>query len=477
MRAVWRACVMACLLAAAAPSAGAESAETEVARAAVESAGRFFAEQAAVKGGYVWAYTPDLSVRRGEGGRVEEGVIWIQSPGTPAVGGAFLRLFEATGDKRWLEAAGAVADALVSGQLASGGWFNFTETLPEARSKWCYRSEGVVGEACSDIQDNERRNRSVLDDNITQSALGFLLWYSEAVEGDADAAEAVTYGLDRLVVAQYPNGAWPVMLDRVFPHRRFAAAWAARLPESWSRSWVKPEDPPYFVMNDDLVRDVVRLLLAAERRLERKDLLPAARRSGEFLLASQLPWPNRGWAQTYNDDLEPVWGRRFEPPAVASRETAGSIEALLMLNMRTGERRYLEGAMEAAAWLRASRLPSGDWARFYELETNRPLYVREDGALTYEQGDDLVEGYTFIGKFGIEAVLDLADRVAEGEKIDLIGGWDWVFGPIPAQGDALKTTIESVDEAGRVVEDEWIRSATFIQSAREFARLVGEGAR
>ena len=96
--------------------------------AAVERMADFFATQVAVSGGFVYAYSSDLAVRRGEG-RVEEGVIWNQPPGTPAVGGAFLRLYEFTRDPRWIAAAGAAAQNMIDGQLLSGGWYNFTETV------------------------------------------------------------------------------------------------------------------------------------------------------------------------------------------------------------------------------------------------------------------------------------------------------------------------------------------------------------
>jgi hypothetical protein len=448
------------------PAAEAATAE----RAALERVAAFFADALAVEGGYVYAWSEDLSVRSGEGGALGPGVIWNQPPGTPAVGAAFLRLHELTGEPRWRAAAGAAARAMLRGQLLSGGWFNFTETRPEARAAWCYRSDGVDQEACRAIA-NDKRNRSSLDDNITQGGLGFLLWL-DAVENGGDAAvrEALEYGLGRLVRAQHPNGAWPPFLDRPHAPARFVAAWRASTPRDWPRAWVRPEAGPFFPLNDHLARDVVRLLLAAERRLGREEHLAAARRTGEFLLASQLPGAQRGWAQLYDADLRPVWGRRFEPPAVASRETAGAVEALLRLYVRTGARRYLDGARDGAAWLESVRRPSGDWARFYELGTDRPIFVREDGALSYE-AVDLYEGYDWIGAFGIEAVLEIVERVEAGERPPEFDSWDFVFEPVrsqdPAASLALATAAAGPD--GRVVENGWIRSETFVEAVRALA--------
>jgi hypothetical protein len=433
--------------------------------ATVERMADNFANHLAMSGGFVYAYSADLAVRRGEGGPAKEGVNWNQPPGTPGVGAAFVRLYELTEDPRWIRAAGAAAKATINGQLLSGGWYNFTETLPDRRAEWCYRVAVANLDACEKIDGNKERNNGTLDDNITQSNLGFLMWYDAVTKGqDPAVGQAVQFGLNQLLKAQYPNGAWPVFLGRVFPHRRFAAAWRARLPETWSKEWVKPPNSA-LVLNDQLVRDVVRLLLAADQLFKREDLVAAARRSGDFLLAAQLPAPQRGWAQTYNLDLEPVWGRPFEPPAVASRETAGAIEALLQLYVRTGEKRYLEGAVEAADWLRKSRRPSGDWARFYEMGTNRPLYVKGEGELTYDDSE-LHKGYGLVGEFGIAAVLDLVDQVASGKKPAAFEGWDWVFEPTPYTRKEAKLALDKVDEEGRLIEDGWISSGTFIRAVR-----------
>ena len=454
------------------PARAASGQDDPVAREAVERMAAFFADEAAVAGGYVYAYTPDLSVRRGEGGKVEADVGWNQPPGTPGVGAAFLLLHETTGDERWLDAARAAAHAVVEGQLASGGWFNFTRTDPAARATWCYRSDGTTGEACKTIEGHRERNLSSLDDNITQSALGFLLWYNKATDGsDAVAAEALTYGMSRLLAAQYPNGGWGPFFEKAAAREGFDAAPRASMPESWSREYIVPNEPPYFVVNDHLIRDVIRLLLNAEEVTGDKTFLDAAVRSGDFLLAAQLPEPQQGWAQTYNIDLEPVWGRWFEPPSVASGETAGVIDGLIDLYIRTDDQRYLDGATKAAEWLRKTRRADGRWSRFYELETDKPLYVTADGAVAYDT-KALRTGYTFEGYFGIETVLARLDRVLAGTETEREIGLDAVFEPIEHVKDPkafLQDVGARTDDSGRLVEDGWIRSDTFVNAVRALA--------
>ena len=63
------------------------------------------------------------------------------------------------------------------------------------------------------------------------------------------------------------------------------------------------------------------------------------------------------------------------------------MNALILLYRRTGERRFLAPIPKALAYLRASRRADGKMARFYELQTNRPLYFDREYNLTYSDAD------------------------------------------------------------------------------------------
>ena len=71
-------------------------------------------------GGWVWTYAEDLSRSWGEGEATAD-QLWVQPPGTPAIGMVYLRAYWATGDEAYLEAASEAAAALRYGQLESGG--------------------------------------------------------------------------------------------------------------------------------------------------------------------------------------------------------------------------------------------------------------------------------------------------------------------------------------------------------------------
>ncbi|NJO35699.1 MAG: hypothetical protein HC869_24090 [Rhodospirillales bacterium] len=426
-----------------------------------------FQEQLSVEGSYVWRYdASDLSQRRGEA-VTTLGQGWTEPPGTPAVGLAYLAAFKATGRPLFMDMAKATARALLRTQLESGGWQALLEFDPVARAAWCYRADAGTGRPdCEAIEGNKLRNVTNIDDNISQASLTFLIRLDSELRGEwGDLRKAAMFGLEGLLEMQYPNGSWPVRSDFKIPDALTNSAWRARYPAEWSRTYVEPAGE-FYITNDHVVRDTIRMFLLAADTYREPAYLATARRAGDFLLAARLPESQPGWAQTYNPDLEPIWGRKFEPPAIAAYETASSIEALLELYAATGERRYLEGIDPPARWLEQSRLPEGDWARFYELETNRPLYFDADYQITHD-GGEAPDHYSFRGSFGIPSVLERYRQAADGEV--LAGQAD--VSPVPSDADVEAIT-GALDDQGRWVEDGLIHSGSFVRNLAALASFA-----
>ena len=108
-------------LALAATLPAAEFVSREEAAATLRRAATYFHTRVAAHGGYVYFYAEDLGRRWGEGEATKDQV-FVQPPGTPAVGDAFLKAHAATGEQLYLDAARAAGGAMVYGQLKSGGW-------------------------------------------------------------------------------------------------------------------------------------------------------------------------------------------------------------------------------------------------------------------------------------------------------------------------------------------------------------------
>lgn len=350
---------------------------------AMKKATAFYATKLAVHGGYASAWKRDLSAGETEHKRSKT-VISIQPPGTTSIGLALVKAYAATGDTQFLEAARAAARALVECQLASGGWdsdFDFAED--EAKRFWLHR-QVLAG----DTVRGKRRNLSTLDDDKTQSALRFLLELAHLPEtaGDETLQEAVRFGLDSLVAAQFPSGGWPQQYDG--PADPAAPVMTAAYPEDWPRRWPDADYRGFATLNDGNLDRAVGLMLRAHELTGDARYLQSAKRAGDFLIRAQLPEPQRAWAQQYDHDMRPVWARKFEPPAVTGGESIGAMETLHELYVVTGDRKYLAPLPAALAWYERSALPDGRYARFYELRTNKPLYVVKDTyELTYDDGN------------------------------------------------------------------------------------------
>lgn len=421
-------------------------------RNAVETmvkAASYFRGQVATNGGYLWLYESDLSRREGEG-IASPTTIWVQPPGTPAVGMAFLRAWEATGDTLFLDGAVESARALAWGQLASGGWDYRIDFDPEASGQWHYRRDVEQGDRAT----GDRRNRSTLDDDNTQSALRLLMQVDRQLDfTDAQVHRAVLYGLESLLEAQYPNGAWPQRYDKAFDPGRFPIR-RARYPESWPREYPKERYLAYYTFNDNTVPDVIATMIEAHGIYGDDRWRLAAERGGDFIILAQMPDPQPAWAQQYNLDMEPAWARRFEPPAITGGESFGVMRILLELYLAYGEPRFLEPVPRALAWARASRLPGGLMARFYELKTNRPLYFTQAYALTYSDAD-LPTHYAFKVGNRTDRIESLYRRIVEEGRHAILAERARVR---PVARERIEAIVGALDEEGRWVEEGRLRN-------------------
>ncbi|MCA9107020.1 MAG: pectic acid lyase [Planctomycetales bacterium] len=343
-------------------------------RRALSLATEFFHGRVAVHGGYVFHYSLDLRTRWGEGLASRE-QIWVQPPGTPTVGEAFLDAYSATGDAAHLEAAVEAGEALLYGQLRSGGWTSAIDFDPS-------------GERIADYANGRGRGRnySTLDDDTTQGALRFLIRLDRTLEFEhVEIHAAVRRALDTMLAAQFPNGAFPQVWQGPSPEQPIRAAvfpdydWRVenRIKEYWN----------LYTLNDDLAGDMVALLVLADATYDDPRYSAALRRLGDFLILAQLPEPQPAWAQQYDYGMRPAWARKFEPPAITGSESQNAIEALLEIYRFTGDEKYLAPIPAALRYLSESELPDGRLARFRELETNRPLYMNQDYELTYDDTD------------------------------------------------------------------------------------------
>ncbi|MGM0494189.1 MAG: polysaccharide lyase [Armatimonadota bacterium] len=456
---------------------------------ALRAATSFYHAQVADHGGYVWRYAADLSLREGEA-RTDGSAVWVQPPGTPAVGLAFLRAYDATGERVHLDAAVDAAQALLQGQQLSGGWHYSVQFDADRRAERMYRVDnpdagrGPTTESGGEEgwhvwrQRNYEANQTLLDDNTTASSIRFLARLDETLDfGDAGIHEATLYALDSALMAQHPVGAWSHNYDRFPAHRPNLSIYPvipASYPDEWSRTWTKDFAGCYF-LNDNVTPDMIAAMLTAWEVYGDERYLDAAENGGAFLILAQMPEPQPAWCQQYDAEMQPVWDRGFEPPAITGEESQGVLECLLSLYRVTGNRRYLDPVPRAIDYLRDSLLPDGHLARFYELESNRPIFFDRDYAITY-RAEDMPTHYGFLRESRLDAI------EAEYERL-LAEGPSKPPAPPPSP-DAVAAIIDGMDERGAWVEegtlDAWdrrpetgiIESSTFIANVRTLAAYI-----
>jgi len=299
------------------------------------------------------------------------------------------------------DSARRLAANILSFQTPSGGW-----------SKHVAFDSGARAAAMSFFSENERWSYiATIDNNSTTEQMRFL---AEAFEstGDQRYRQSLGRGFEYLLAAQYPNGCWP----QVYP---LAGGY---------------HDAATF--NDDATVNVLKVIRDVAQREDRMPGFAAEQRAGaaaaldrgvECILATQVVVGGRRtvWGQQHDPlTLVPVRARRYEPPALAGRESAG-ITAFLMDLRRPGAG-VIQAGHAAVDWLRsnakygveytadgvAERAGAGPvWARMTEIGTNRPIFSNRDGAVLYDHRllTDRATGYAWFTTEPAGVLVDYED--------------------------------------------------------------------
>lgn len=359
----------------------------------LSAAVKYLTETIAVGGGYLGSYKIDLQTGKfvdqwGEGHATAD-QNWIQPPGCPSVGFAFLRAWQETGDPRYLDAAVQVANSLVYGQLECGGWDYIVDHSPAGAVAWYYRHN----RNSQDPKLKGGRNQATFDDNVTQHATRLLMAVDLALEQkDAAIHEASLAAIEFILQAQLPTGGWP-----------------QRSPRS-SRGYSR-----YVTFNDNSMADCIDVMMRAWEAYGDPRTRESVVKAGQFIIDAQLPGQPT-WAQQYDEDLKPGWARKFEPPSACSSESVGVMRTLVRIATFLQDERYLEPLPAAFEWFRVSELTGADkgkWARFYELGTNKPLYFTRDTYLLTYDDSDCPTHYSFKGSYSPASVKSEYDRIME----------------------------------------------------------------
>ena len=248
--------------------------------------------------------------------------------------------------------------------------------------------------------------KGTFDNGATTDELR-LLGRAYATTKDSATKEAFLKGLDLILRAQYPNGGWP----QTYPPGN-----------GYARHITFNDGSMVRLMN--FVRDVATKSDFAFVDSDRRDRCRSAFERGvQCILKAQIRVNGAltVWCAQHDEiTLEPRSARTYEPVSLSGAESAGILDLLMSLEKPSAE--VIAAVDAAVAWfdsvqlkgIRETRVdgdkrivPDPDapplWARFYEIGTNRPIFVGRDGIKKYaisEIESERRNGYAWYGRWG-----------------------------------------------------------------------------
>ena len=276
-----------------------------------------------------------------------------------------------------------IADNMVLYQRSSGGWPKNVDMS---------KPPGAADKARIVRQKN--KNDATIDNGATYTQLSFLARVYTAQQQERHR-ESFLKGLDYLLQAQYANGGWP----QFYPN-----------PTGYHKRITFNDNAMIGVMK--LLRDVAAakpaFTFVDEARRDRAS--KAVEKGIECILKTQLIVKGHRtvWCAQHDEvTFAPAPARAFELVSASGGESVEIVRFLMAIKDPSEE--IIQSIESAIAWFEKSELkgikwikqpdtsqsggfdrvvvkdPDGGsvWARFYELESNRPIFAGRDGVVKY----------------------------------------------------------------------------------------------
>lgn len=309
--------------------------------------------------------------------------------------------------------ARVLGDNIASWQNANGGWWKTYDpntTKPAALPEPAH-NDGAPGDTEADW-----RRTSTIDNGATYSEIGLLGRIYDAQHREPHKT-SFERGLKFLFDAQYPSGGWP---------QRFP------LENNYGRHITFNDDAMVNVLR--LMRDVADGKFAFVDETTRRRAREAFDRGIDCILDCQIRTNGKmtAWCQQHDaTTLAPIGARTFELPSISGNESAGIV--LLLMELPDPNERVRASIEAAITWYDASKItgkrvekvtgaayengqdrrliddPAAPplWARFYDIETNKPFFASRDGVKRWDYAEISWERrnkYSWYGNWGSKAL-------------------------------------------------------------------------
>lgn len=297
----------------------------------------------------------------------------------------------------------SLAERMLRYQRLDGGW---PKAIGDVKVDY-HHPLSTVQKAT--LRDDAGRNDATIDNDATTREISHLLRAFTLTSNPA-YREAAARGVRYLLKMQYTNGGFPQFYPDLSSYRH------------------------EITYNDDaMVRALTVLRGVAERRGDyasvqelRAPAQAAVARGIACILKTQYVRNGQltAWCAQYDEKtLQPAKARAFELPSLSGSETVGIVRFLMSIDQPSVE---VKTAIESAvAWLEKVKIPGYAikdvaapqepngrdrvivpapgavlWARFYELATDRPIYVGRDSRVHYQLSEIEHERRTGYGYAG-----------------------------------------------------------------------------
>jgi PelA/Pel-15E family pectate lyase len=282
----------------------------------------------------------------------------------------------------------ALADSIVQYQLSDGGWRK--DMTVSTSGDW---------------------NKSTIDNDTTTSQIKVLAkTYKQT--NNSKYLTACQKGIDLLLNGQYSNGGWPQIFNDAGTYHA------------------------HITYNDNAMIHVMTLLTDVSKRSGDYTFIDSTRASKsstaiskgiQCIINTQITsnGVKAAWCQQHDEStLKPTSARAYELPSNTASESVGIVNYLKSVSNPSSA--VTNAINSAVAWMKKVQIlgikvvDTGDdrvvvsdpsappiWARFYELNTDRPMFVDRDGSIHYQMSELSQErrtGYAWYGNWPAKLV-------------------------------------------------------------------------
>lgn len=284
----------------------------------------------------------------------------------------------ATGDAEFIasEEGRRIADIVLSFQTPSGGWSKRTDM-------------GAAPRKPGQKFGTEKNYVPTFDNSATSVQFWVMVNACNGI-GDKRYCESAERALKLILAAQYPNGGWP----QTFP--------------------LRGDYHDDITFNDDAIANLLSIIGAAARNEASLSFIAEAlhsqaqdslSRALQMLANTQVVVngkPTIWGAQHDAETLEPTAARAFEPVALATSESADILLFLMSLDnpspvvkemIESASQWFAERQIDGFSYKRVAHkykelIADEDadpiWARFYDIEADKPVFGDRNGAVYFD---------------------------------------------------------------------------------------------